>query len=283
MARNKKQEIKEWTHAVCPLSVVALHSKPYADSDMVSQLLFGETCIIIEKRNKNWHKVKSDPCQTVGWVSTHQLLYVSEKAYDNLKNKVALSLEVSYQIFNDENSIHIVLGSSLPAYDGISCVMPYSKYIFNGQAIQKDAMEITPELFVKIVRRYLYTPELFKGRSPFGMDNIFFIFQVFRLFFIDVTKNVQEQIQLGELIDFVQHASIGDIAFFQDNEGQTCHSGIVIGQNEIIHVHGFVRIDKLDHHGIYNKDLKKYTHKLRVIKRLPQLQQQFISARSVHT
>jgi hypothetical protein len=279
MARNKKQEIKEWTHAVCPLSMVAVRSRPHVFSDILSQMLFGECCIILEKKNKNWHKVKTDQCQTIGWVSTHQLLYIPEKIYNDMRSNVALSLEVSYQIFNDENSIHIVLGSSLPSYDGISCNMPYSKYIFNGQAIQKGGMEITPELFVKIARRYLYSPELLNGRSPFGIDNILFIHQVFRLFYIDVTKNVHQQIQQGELVDFVQQACVGDIAFFQDNEGQTCHAGIVLGPREIIHVHGFVRVDKLDQHGIYHKDLKKYTHKLRVIKRIPELQQLFLSAR----
>jgi hypothetical protein len=36
--------------------------------------------------------------------------------------------------------------------------------------------------------------------------------------------------------------------------------------NYIIHASGKVRIDRLDHLGIYNAEVNKHTHKLRVIK-----------------
>jgi cell wall-associated NlpC family hydrolase len=58
------------------------------------------------------------------------------------------------------------------------------------------------------------------------------------------------------------------LAFFDDAEGNIIHVGIILNNNEIIHAYGKVRIDKLDQQGIYNLDLKKYTHTLRVIKRI---------------
>jgi len=44
--------------------------------------------------------------------------------------------------------------------------------------------------------------------------------------------------------------------------------GMVMADHRIIHASGLVRIDMLDHQGIYQPDSKKYTHKLRLIKRL---------------
>ena len=38
--------------------------------------------------------------------------------------------------------------------------------------------------------------------------------------------------------------------------------------NYIIHAHGQVRIDRIDHSGIYNVTKKTHTHKLRVIKKI---------------
>jgi hypothetical protein len=38
--------------------------------------------------------------------------------------------------------------------------------------------------------------------------------------------------------------------------------------NYIIHASGKVRIDRIDHLGIYNVDTQRHTHKLRVIKKL---------------
>jgi gamma-D-glutamyl-L-lysine dipeptidyl-peptidase len=38
--------------------------------------------------------------------------------------------------------------------------------------------------------------------------------------------------------------------------------------NYIIHASGKIRIDRLDHLGIYNPEINKHTHKLRVIKKI---------------
>jgi len=44
--------------------------------------------------------------------------------------------------------------------------------------------------------------------------------------------------------------------------------GLLLEDQQIIHASGEVRIDPLDHNGIFNRDRQKYTHKLRLIKRL---------------
>jgi hypothetical protein len=38
--------------------------------------------------------------------------------------------------------------------------------------------------------------------------------------------------------------------------------------NYIIHASGKVRIDRIDHQGIYNDELHDYSHRLRIIKRI---------------
>jgi len=38
--------------------------------------------------------------------------------------------------------------------------------------------------------------------------------------------------------------------------------------NYIIHVNGAVRVDRLDHTGIFNSETRGYTHSLRVIKKV---------------
>ena len=53
-----------------------------------------------------------------------------------------------------------------------------------------------------------------------------------------------------------------------NEEGEITHVGILLDHNHIIHAHGKVRIDQLDHSGIFNIEKQKHTHKLRVIKRM---------------
>jgi len=70
------------------------------------------------------------------------------------------------------------------------------------------------------------------------------------------------------VIDFVNAARVGDLAFFENDAGRIIHVGIIIGEGKIIHASGQVRIDSIDQQGIYNKDKRKYTHTFRVLKRM---------------
>ncbi len=72
---------------------------------------------------------------------------------------------------------------------------------------------------------------------------------------------------LGTGIDFIHEAMPGDLAFFGNEEGNIIHVGIILEGQKIIHASGKVRIDKIDHNGIYNEEGNRYTHHLRIIKR----------------
>ncbi len=268
MSRKKKVDSKHLFHAICNLNVIPVFSKPVDDAIMVSQMLFGETCHIVEKKNKHWFKIQTTTCNIIGWVRSIQIQLTDENTYTKLSTNPAIALEICHPLFNDDISKSIVIGSSLPCYDGISCQMPEAKYIYNGQAALYDGLETSQEILIKIARRYLYSPELPGGRSPFGIDSGAFIQHVFRFFGIILPRFPNEQYLYGEIVDFTDLAVEGDLAFCSDTENQINHVGIVIGDKKVLHVHGCVRIDKIDHHGFYNYDLQKYTHKLRIIKRL---------------
>jgi cell wall-associated NlpC family hydrolase len=90
---------------------------------------------------------------------------------------------------------------------------------------------------------------------------------VFRQFGIRIQRDAWQQAEQGELLGFVQEARAGDLAFFDNEEGRITHVGIMLNNNRIIHASGMVRIDAIDTQGIFNKELKKYTHKLRIVKR----------------
>jgi gamma-D-glutamyl-L-lysine dipeptidyl-peptidase len=81
-------------------------------------------------------------------------------------------------------------------------------------------------------------------------------------------RDSAQQAKQGEALSFIEESEPGDLAFFDDNEGNIIHVGIMMQDNYIIHVDGKVRIDRIDHSGIYNVDLKKHTHQLRVIKKI---------------
>jgi len=235
---------------------------------MLSQLLFGEVCEIIEKKNKHWFKVRTAACLVTGWVQSNQIKLIGESEFHKMTVRTALTLEVCHSAFNEDSNRFIVLGSSLPLWDGMSCQISGASFIYNGQATPTGGLEFKSEMLIKVVRRYLYCPELTGGRTPFGLDAGAFIQQVMRIFGKPFPRLVHEQAMLGELVHFSELSREGDLAFCCDEEGKIIHAGIMISSDLVAHVHGEVRIDPLDHFGIFSTSRKKYTHMLRIIRRV---------------
>ena len=75
-------------------------------------------------------------------------------------------------------------------------------------------------------------------------------------------------VKLGINLGFIEESKEGDLAFFDNEEGEIIHVGILLKNNYIIHASGHVKIDRIDQTGIYNLNKKKHTHKLRTIKNI---------------
>ena len=111
-------------------------------------------------------------------------------------------------------------------------------------------------------------PYLWGGRSPFGIDCSGFTQLSFKLNGYKLPRDAYQQVELGTPLSFVEEAEAGDLAFFDNEEGKIVHVGILLNDHQIIHASGFVKIDRFDHYGIFNSDTKRYSHTLRVIKRI---------------
>ena len=113
------------------------------------------------------------------------------------------------------------------------------------------------DLIIGYALMYYNTPYLWGGRSPYGIDCSGLSQIVYRMAGIDLPRDASQQVTLGQ-----------NYSFFGDETGAITHVGIIWEQNRIIHASGRVRVDKIDHQGIFNEDLKRYTHNLKVIKRI---------------
>ncbi len=256
------------THGICPLSTVAIRNSASQKSEMISQLLYGELVEVLEKKGRQWVKVRCAHDNLVGWVATNQLEWITPSEFEAYQDNFAFVLDVFQALATGEAFLPLTIGARLPNFDGLHFAIGEKTFNFPGQAVFPRDLGQGSEIILKIARKFLNAPYLWGGRSPFGVDGPGLIQVVFGIAGYPLPREASQQVEKGENVDFAEQAKPGDLAFFENQKGRITHTGIVLPEGKIIHVHGKVRIDKLDHYGIFSKDKGGYTHRLRIIKRL---------------
>ena len=245
------------TYGICKLSAIALRKEPRHGSEMVSQLLYNETYTVLDRvqewmlvRTENGPSTGSGACFYEGWIQAKQFVEIDEEEYKALKaNKIYLT------------------NKPIVAYQGQFLSMGTPLYEPHPDAIEMPS-EFHPELMVDYAKMLLGAPYLWGGRTIMGMDCSGLTQVCARLAGGILPRDASQQIREGELVYFLQETQPGDLAFFGEEDGHITHVGIVMGDEQIIHCSGQVRIDYLDQTGIFNKEKDEHTHLLQAVKRL---------------
>lgn len=250
--------------AICNLSVIPLRSEPNDRSEIVSQVLFGEHFTILEIE-KQWTKIELQFDSYIGWIDTKQYIEITENQFNELTNKpIILNNDLVEYITTPNNIlIPITLGACVTFLDLET--INTAGYIFEGYKI--GGLKPKKDL-IQTALLYLNAPYLWGGKTPFGIDCSGFTQMVYKLNGYKLQRDAAQQAMQGEVLSFIEESEPGDLAFFDNEEGNIIHVGIILENNYIIHASGKVRIDRLDHLGIYNPETNRHTHRLRVIKKI---------------
>lgn len=242
---------------ICILSNIVLRREGDSKSEIISEVLFGETFSVIEELN-GWTKVTLNDDQYTGWINSKQF-EILQTAVQH-KQIAALYPYLSAVITNGK--IMIPAGSNLPDLADNKFVINKTVY----SLAESNPVHNTGNI-IEIAEQYLNVPYLWGGKTPFGIDCSGFTQVVFRQCGIQLPRDAYQQAESGSIVSFREQVKAGDLAFFDNDEGRITHVGIMIDTNTIIHASGRVRIDTMDNFGIMNKEINQYSHKLRVIKR----------------
>lgn len=244
------------------LSIIPQRSDANDKAEMTNQILFGEHFKVLEIRKK-WSKIRLSHDSYEGWICNKQWQEISEEDYKQLDKDVATITTDILDIITKEYQQPIVIGSVLPFYKSGHALINEEMYKFDGLSTQGyvDKNKLRQNALI-----FLNAPYLWGGRSPLGIDCSGLTQIVYRLQGIDLPRDAYQQAKVGTTLSFIEESEVGDLAFFDDKEGKVIHVGIILEDNHIIHASGKVRIDRIDQQGIFNTEIGKHTHKLRLIK-----------------
>lgn len=258
------------SYGISNLSIIPVRKEPSEKSEMVTQILFGEHFEMREQM-VGWTNVKLDFDGYEGWVDSKMITPILERSYNKIKNsaKAVTSDIITIVPINDEQNLMLVAGSTLPVW------RPYLKqfsvirdtYLATGEVIYGHLKNPRKTAITQALK-YFNAPYLWGGRTPFGIDCSGLSQIIYKMIGISLPRDASEQVKQGKALSFVDEAQPGDLAFFDDEEGNIVHVGIIWKRNKIIHASGQVRIDNVDQFGIFNVDTNRYTHKMRVMKNI---------------
>jgi len=256
-------------YGVCTLALVPLRAEASDKSEILSFLLFGDCVEILETQAK-WLQVRTLADDYTGWIDPKQQQAITASQLDALsKDQVVTGLQVYQTIERADNQEkqYLLAGSRIPEPDQQHAFqIGESTYRFS-QTPQIAAGTDFSRDIDEYARFYLNAPYLWGGKSIFGIDCSGFTQMVFRMLNIDLPRDAWQQAEQGSVVNFLQEIEPGDLAFFDNDEGRIIHVGIMLDSQQIIHASGKVRIDVLDDQGIYNAEMGRHTHKLRIVKR----------------
>lgn len=247
-------------YGICHLSVVSVRLGSSNHEEMITQLLYGDYFKVKERR-KYCSKIEIVFDKKEGWIDNIQYQLISESAFkevDDCKNQ-RLSVDfIAHLISKEQIFSPLLLGSR------IDCCH------LMGHSFEGNAPVVSPSKsnLVDTALLYLNAPSLSGGKTPFGIDAPGLTQMVYKINGYQLFRETEKQAIQGEPLSFIEESEPGDLAFFDDKEGNINHVGIILKDNYIIHSYGCVRIDRIDHTGIFNAEEKKYSHKLRVIKKI---------------
>lgn len=253
------------SYAVCCVPIAPVRIAPDHRAEMVSQLLFGECCIITFAEKNGWIKIVNKGDAYTGWCQQSHFQEIDESHY--YFEEESLTADWVSEIDFNGHPMWVPMGSSLGTMKNGRAAWRKSTVHFGGKVWEPDLALQDGRTIKQVAYKFLNSSYLWGGRSVFGTDCSGYTQTVFKFLKIPLLRDAQQQATQGEGIGFLQQARCGDLAFFDNEEGQIIHVGILLNDHEVIHAAGKVRVDKIDNQGIVHSETGARTQNLRIIKR----------------
>jgi hypothetical protein len=258
------EEIKKpW--GLISLSVCNIKKSPSHSSELVSQALMGTPFKILKKKG-SWLLIQT-PDHYIGWVNNSGIAEFTESEMSNWRHsaRVIFIKNSGYIVSGDHSGqvvSDIVRGAILEkkSEKNNSCiiVLPDGRRGALSNIDIRDFREWSetafpePEEMISVSRSLLGIPYLWGGTSTKAFDCSGFVRTIYFNSGLILARDASQQFLYGEPVKVTPSFDSlrkGDLIFFgnrNDGKERIVHTGMYIGDTEVIHCSGMVRINSLD-------------------------------------
>ena len=208
-------------------SVANIYSKPSLNSEVISQILYGEKFKILLKR-KNWIKIKINYDNYIGYIKNDKFLRNFNPSYKISKIKSRIFLKRGKKILSSNHYLYYGSGVCRRNENKKFIEFEENKWIKKSDTKNIDHYE---KNYIKIFKSFLNTKYLWGGKTCVGIDcsaliQIYFYYN--RIFFPRDTKDQIRFCKKKKSRNFFR----GDIIFWKG------HVGICLSKSKFIHAYG---------------------------------------------
>jgi len=252
---------KNW--GVVSLSVANLRSKPAHSSELASQAIMG-TPVRILKEADGWLLIQT-PDQYISWTNASSVQQMNRAEINDWRNADRIIYTDTYGVISGDSKLSTVVSDlvagaivvrnsenknitevTLP--DGRSGYVSTLNWLNLKQ--WKDTVNLIPEKLIVTGKQFMGFPYLWGGTSSKGLDCSGFVKTVCFLNGVVLERDASQQAKHGKDIDITSgwdQLQKGDLLYFGSKDPyRVTHTGIYIGDSELIHSSGSVRINSFD-------------------------------------
>lgn len=233
------------SYFIINITVANVYKEPSHNSAVVTQALLGESCRILGIKDK-WYLIKQ-------WDGYEGWIYHFYGIESKTKYESALVLQDMFGTVISKNKSevisHLLFGNQVIAekkHDEYQITLPDGRMGLSNNNFGKNRKQTNRKEIVKMASRFLGTPYLWGGKTPYGIDCSGLVQTVFRANGIDLPRDSDKQ------SDFFKNNKIdednieaGDLLFFSEN-AKIAHVAISTGGLNFLNARGFVQEESID-------------------------------------
>lgn len=254
------------TLLICRVSLAPLRNQPSHSSEQVSQILFGESCYLISKKD-SWALVSCAWDSYQGWITAASLIVHSDSNSPDFTKKaqiVTSDLAIVKDLLSKSRLI-LSLGSILHPF-----LFTQGYQILSGTTAPYPRKSVTSDWISleTLGKLWLGAPYLWGGRHRLGVDCSGLMQVLWASQGLNLPRDAKDQYALAPIrvplfgLDSpkIKPKMMVFAGSEKDNDSIT-HVGLIINEFQILHASGHVRLDSIDQVGILNENPNLgYTH-----------------------